>query len=297
MDPGINWSLYHSAISSRKLVESAIPDQHEGKPEIFIPDGVIYGGVLSKSGYKSKYETNFREPFTINYLDEKWTTLSHLRIGRTIKSMRKAYGESLFPISLDAVNEKIISSLLMQHDTFIEVQKEPFLDFSIDIVDPIELESELENLNWSEVYKLRKHLLPKTSEFRHFLIRRLKTLQNFPIKDLEAYKNELNSLNSDFLLKKEALMEEWEKLRIASLIKTGKFVACTTMANEPLKSIGLQLFPAGLSWLDLLVKILASGLIISGSLSTELKTLIPAYRKVKNHPLFFINKLPNSENR
>ena len=127
------------------------------------------------------------------------------------------------------------------------------------------------------------------SDFRDSLIKRVSSLQSKQAIAGDLYRKELESLKRDFEAKKEALVDEWEKIRIASILRTGGAIGAAACS----KSIGLSLFPAEMSWLDWMVRILSAGLIVTASLGPELKSLLPAQRKVRTHPLLFINRTLN----
>ena len=77
--------------------------------------------------------------------------------------------------------------------------------------------------------------------------------------------------------------EAWESLRIGSILKAGGVVGSGT--------IGTIAIPSIVTLPNLLVGLVSLGLVSVGALTTEIQRLIPARRKVREHPLFFLEKL------
>lgn len=284
IDPGVAWTMYGSAISNESLVKAAVPDINLEKPTIHIPSGVIYGMALTVPGYKSKYDVSFAKAAHLPpEYDQSWTALSHLRIARAIKSLRRSFAESALPISLDDVNGDILSTLITT-DTLLRNQigdSEDLaqLSISLDVVDPQVLENILKDMSWQEVLRLRKELFPKIARLRHDLINSMTSLNSRSDLALPKYLEALQILKKDFESKKSILADEWDKLKIVGSLK-----AATAEAGA---NLGLTLLNPATSWIELSMRILGLGLVGAVSVSTELKTLLPAHKKVRSHPLFF----------
>lgn len=284
-DAGANFMLYNSVISDETLISSAVPDLTNEQPAIKIPNGYVSGGGISQGGCKSKYSLDVKPPYVINNANDSWNTLASLRAGRFIKTLRRAHMEGCCPLSLDNVNSNIIEAIASQSAEEVYKKSDYIagMSISLDIVDPVELENALENMSWDDVILIRKELFPKISELRHYIIDQVERLNRCKIYDYGQIREETEKLKYDFLEKQEVLAEAWEKLRIASVMKLGGSIGAG--------NFGLTLLPASSTWGELLIRTVSVGLIAAASLTPELKSLIPAKRKVKNHPLFFINKL------
>ena len=286
IDPGINWTLFHTAITNSQLVKSAKTDKHIGSPK-FQHKGIVLGLAIAQTGYQSKYKLDWKPPANDD-IEDDWTVIGYLRIARMIKSLRRAYGEGANPVSIDAVNQSILTSLSNEilnslGDTSPDLAS---LSISMDVVDPVELESALEDMSWEEVREIRKRILPKVAELRSFLLNKVHWLHNRNSNDIEIYLNELKNLKLDYENKKKELKKTWEQLRIASILKTGGIVGTG--------NIGLSLLPMNISWIDWMMKLIGTGLVGTAVITPELKSLIPARREVKKHPLFFCDYLPPS---
>lgn len=284
VDPGISWVLYNSAISNDELVRAAVPDISNMKPSVLVPNGVLSGLGITMGGHRSKYELDCKPPFHIPNVDNAWSALAYLRLGRAIKFLRLAYGKNISPLVTDEINNHIVAELARRCiPTAAPLANEEALSnlsISLDVIDPQSLESILDDMSWDDVIRLRKEILPKLSQLRIFLMKRVNTL-HLGKKDLEIYRQEMLRTKQEFEAMKESLAEEWEKLRIGALFKFGGVEGATTT--------GLTLLPSFGTWQELAVLIASSGLVAASSLTDEIKGLIPAYRKVKSHPLYFLD--------
>ncbi len=291
VDAGINWSLYHSAISNDELVHAAVPDICNDKPTVVIPSGVVSGCGISVGGYRSKYELECKPSFHIPHVDDAWSVLAHLRIGRAIKFLRLAYGRNISPLASDYVNQRIVTELsrnnLPNVAPCMSAEELADISISLEIAEPQVLESILNDMTWDDVSRLRKEILPKLSELRMFLMKRVSTVNQGGL-DLEPYRQEMLKIRMEFEAMKETLVEEWEKLRIGATLKLGG----TTGAA----ATGFTLLPSFHSWQELAMLIISSGLVATSALSSEIKSLIPAKRRVREHPLYFFDRIGLSAN-
>lgn len=291
IDQGIAWTLYGSAISDASLLAASVPDASISKPSIQIPNGVVYGMGISVTGHKSKYDVSFSPvahlPATI---DPAWSSLGQLRIARAIKGLRRSFAESALPVALDDANQGILEHLLIADSANVGQMKaaDALAQFSIslDVVDPVQLESALQDMSWPEVLKVRKEILPKIAELRKSLFESLTHLKIRSDLTFVEYQDALYALKKDFENKKQNLADEWEKLKIAATLKF-----CGTLGAG-----GLTLLKPASSWIEQALHLGSVGLIGAATLSPELKSLIPAVKKVRTHPLFFTDKLKNINN-
>lgn len=293
-DAGVNFMLYNSAISKKSLVLPAIPDLKNSSPSIAIPDDMLSGGGLSKTGHSSKYELKVNKPYKVENVSPEWGALAYLRLGRSLKYMRRANTIGYAPIAIDEVNHSLCSALTTSNH--FETQRNPNKNNSksinnwhvpIEVVDPFELESALNEMTWNEVLKVRKAILPKTSNYRKYIFKSFRKLPKGKYEPSEI-RNYIEELRQDFESCQDELVREWEKFRIASICKSGGMVGTS--------AIGMSAIPSfSGTWEEIFIRVVGAGLVSVATLTPELKTLIPAYRKVKEHPLFFSTMLPSSE--
>ena len=288
-DAGANFMLYNSAISDKRLVLNAIPDFHDSRPTIAIPDGIITGGGLSQAGYTSKYELKVNNPYQIGKIAREWELLAYLRIGRALKYMRRANNNGYIPVATDEVNHSLCNVLTASQniDDKIISDRSNNNYIPLEIVDPYELEHALNEMSWSEVLKVRKKILPKASNFRKSLFDSFNSLSKKEYAPSEISKY-ISELKRNFQTHQNELANEWEKFRIASVLRTGGVVGASAIGMSAIPSL------SG-TWEEIFIRVVGVGLISIATLTAELKTLIPAKRKVKKHPLFFSTMLPNSK--
>ncbi|NBF05306.1 hypothetical protein GV819_23740 [Pseudomonas sp. Fl5BN2] len=296
LDAGMNYLIWHSAITSASLIEAAAPDRYQqSKPPLGI-SGYMLGGVLSVKNFKSKYEMiETRPPARFSDVDDEWSIFATLRLGRALKFLRLSNALGLTPLAFDLPNQRILNasaefgSLLTQHQSVeVEFSQGPMqLDF--DILEPVEFQSVLKEMSWNEVQKLRKYILPGMNNLRAYLKRSIQLQGKASSLEPDTYQKALVNLNLEFRVAKEKLATEWEKLRIAAICKVGLgAVGGAYLAN----GTGLIATVVGVPWVDTLTKMFGAGLVATSTLSSELQALVPARRIVKQHPLYFTDKLP-----
>lgn len=292
LDPGLNYTLWHSAIAEPLLVNAAVPDRHLSlKPKLGIA-GYMAGMVMAQSGFTSKYEVKEMRPSArLSDADEFWSLYAHLRIGRFLKFIRLAHGLSLVPLAIDAANQNLLSVSAKSLDTTDgnppqPKESFPSLAMHLDIFDPAALASTLDAMSWQDVIDLRNQLQPNLKNLRAEMFKLVRKSRGLDQHDLESYRLQLDKLKNQFDEKKEKVSEAWEKLRIAALTKGGGAASAPTLAEVA----GLVAFTTGAPWIDLLARILSSGLIATAALSGELQNLLPAQRAVKNHALYFVEQ-------
>ncbi|MFA6970187.1 MAG: hypothetical protein WC208_02185 [Gallionella sp.] len=286
VDLGINWTLYNSAISNDELVRAAVPDIGNDKPSISIPSCVLSGREIHGGNQRSKYALDCNSPFQIPHFDEAWSDLAHLRIGRAIKFLRLAYGKNISPLASDHINHHIVTALT-QHSIPCATPSQSDeslanLSISLDVMDPQSLENVLNDMSWDEVIRLRREILPRISNLRIFLMNRVNAIYQGK-RDLEIYRQEMLKTRLEFESMKESLAEEWGKLRIGATFKFGGISGAS--------ATGLTLLPSFNTWQEVTTLIVSSGLIAASSLTDEIKSLIPAHRKVRTHPLYFLDSI------
>ena len=296
LDPGVSHSLWHSAITNKALVEAAAPDRHSQPKPPFGIAGYMRGGVIAQHGYRSKYEiTESRPTVELSEVDEHWTLYAHLRLGRALKFLRLSHALSLVPLALDRPNQEILMAttrIEVASDEQTDMPQAPIRDpgqFDFEIFDTGELTKALDGMSWRDVTRLRREILPGMNALREHIE---KAVRRMNVTDHpNAYAEKFGAMQKEFLVAKEMVAIEWEKLRIASITKFGGVVGLEALADMG----GLVGTVVGVPWADLLVKVFASGLVATAGVSGELKTLIPAKRAVKHHPLYFTDKLQISK--
>lgn len=294
LDAGMNYSLWHSAIANKDLVTAAAPDRFTNpKPTLGI-SGYMRGGTISVGNARSKYEITETKPSVVlENVDEDWTLYAHLRLGRALKFLRQSHALGLSPIALDLPNQQILKAssefdtLIVRNQSETPAVLHNQVNFDFDIFEPEEFNNHLNDMTWSDVQQLRRHVLPGMNGLRTYLRRSIRLKGLASTAGVEAYNKELVKLLSEYRVAKEKLTTDWEKLRVGTVTKIGAGVGAGVGLGAVGASTGLIGTIVGAPWVDLLVTIFASGLIGAGHLTSELQNLIPARRVVKQHPLYF----------
>lgn len=300
LNPGINWALWHSAITDMDLVEAATPDRFGSDKPALDCAGYMSGGAISLNGHLSKYDIKETRPAAmLTDADERWSYYAHLRIGRFLKFVRLSHGLNLIPLASDEPNQNMLMTASGTRDLFMDSENcnqkyvdLPKLVLQMDIFDADELNKILLDMSWTDVIRLRKEILPGVQTLHLDLIKAIKLQRDLNTKDIERYSKNLEIFYKDYQDKREKLAEEWEKLRIGAICKLGGAAAITTVADIS----GLVAIATGAPWVDLLIKVFSTGLLATSTLSDQLSNLIPARKAVKKHSMYFIEKLPKKSN-
>lgn len=280
IDPWLRVHLYETAIADERLVKSAIPDISE-KKQIKIPDGIISGLDIVKSGWKRIPQIRTDKPYKIQGVDDYWNTMAHLRIGRAIKYIRVAQTKNAAPVAFDDSASDILLSLGQL--TFQELTKPDVLAglaISLDVIDPQELEKTLDDLPWEDIIKIRREILPHAANYRAEIIKKAKRIYKSHVVDFSSYREIVDADRSALNDAQEKLQKAWQGLRIVGSLK-----GLATSAGVGAASL---IIPS--NWTGLFAAILTGIAIGGGVVASEIKTVLQARECVIKHPLFVINK-------
>ncbi|QKF81552.1 hypothetical protein [Halarcobacter ebronensis] len=284
IDPGIHWMSHNASLSDYDLIKSASIDASLLKPDIPIPNTIIKGGEIVPSGMKSKYSVEYKESIVLPNVHDDWNTICQLRVGRALKSIRIAQALNASPVAIDNVNSNITLTLMQKNNPFT-FTNDSLMDYSInmEVIDDKKLESILLDASWDDVLKLRKEILPTIGKTKQFLTTRSKKISNTTYTSVEQYLEALKELKTDFSYLQEKELEAWEALRIGSIFKAGGAMGAMTL--------GTLAIPTLTTVPNIFLGLISTGLVATSALTDELKQLIPAKRKVKDNPLFILEKL------
>lgn len=280
IDPWLRVHLYESAIADERLVKSAIPDISENK-QIKIPDGIISGGDIVKSGWKRIPQVRTDKPFKIQGIDDYWNTMAHLRVGRAIKYIRVSQIKNAAPVAVDESSNHILLSIGQL--AFQELTKPDILAglaISMDVIDPQELENVLDSLPWDDVIKIRREILPHIANYRSEIIKKAKRIYKSHVVNLSRYSEIVDADRSTLNDAQEKLRNAWQGLGIVGALKCLAISAGTGAASLIIPS----------DWTGLLATILTGIAIGGGVVASDIKTVLQARECVIKQPLFVINK-------
>lgn len=286
IDPGIHWMTYGASVSNAELINAAAVDATKEKPHVPVPATILSGMGIAPSGMKSKYSVDFKDSANILDVHEDWNWICKLRVGRALKTIRIAQALGASPVSVDAINSSISLSLIHQNTPFTFSESE-IVDYSIDaeVIDNERLEEILSDAPWEDVLKIRKETLPAISKTRKYLLEKTNSISNKNISTVEKYEKEIRELKSTLDNLKEEEVDAWESLRIGAVLKAG---GATGMIG-----VGSYAFPTLVAFPSILISVISGGLVSAASLTPELQKLIPARRKLRDHPLFILEKIQN----
>jgi hypothetical protein len=284
IDPGIHWMCYNASLSNNELVCAASIDASLEKPNLHSKNTILFGTEISQSGMKSKYAVDYKPPVDLTGIHQDWNWIARLRVGRMLKSIRISQALDASPIAVDSINSEICYSLMKQSSPF-SFTDESLMDFAIDtaIVDIEKLESNLLEAPWEDIVKIRKEILPAVSKTKDFLEEKTYRISSRTYSGPEQYIKALNEFKADFNNLKDDESEAWEALRIGSVLKAG--------GSAGVLGLGTIAIPSITSLPVAITALISAGLVSVASLNPELKKLIPARRKLRDHPLYLIEKL------
>ncbi len=268
------------------LAKAAAIDASDIKPEIAVPNTIFIGGEVSPVGQKSRYSIKYKEPVNLPNIHEDWNWICRLRVGRALKSIRQAYVLDAAPVAIDKINSEITFALATKSSTF-SFSKDSLADFAInaEIVDYNKLESNLLNASWADILKIRKEILPHVQRTKQLLFKRTQDLSNNHYYAIEKYLVAIKDLKNEFKNLQEQEAAAWEGLRIGSILKAGGATGSLAFASIAI--------PSTLTLPFVITALISAGLIGAAALTPEMQKLIPARRKTREHPLFFLEKLTN----
>ncbi|EGQ7940981.1 hypothetical protein KY858_004274 [Vibrio vulnificus] len=282
IEPGSYWVAHNSALSKESLVRSAALDATNSKSPFKLPNTLISGGGIAPSGAKSKYEVEYKPGITFDDINDDWLMIANLRVGRALKAMRMAQALGATPIAIDAVNTNISMDFLKSNSSVYK-QHNSIIDFSLEysVIDNDKLEQALEGASWNDVIHIRKQTLPVLVQTKNLLSKKMRNMGRYDNKSPEELLQLITNLQREFLNLKEKESEAWEALRIGSVLKTGGAVGTW--------ALGSSIIPTTMGITESILSLLATGLIASSTMKDELLAIVPAKRKLKEHPLFILD--------
>ena len=283
----LNWHAYNQLASSEAMVRAAIPDYKGSIPELELHnDGKPT--IENVIDAKSIYNTFGVHPCTLDNIEFDWCKLAWSRIARYVKSYQLSYAYNSFPISTDEINISLANKIYAPK-TLRQENEEVFLaqHVSLDVFDGNELLRMLDDMSWNEVIKLRKEILPKAKRLRSYLISEVTKRARSSGGSQAAYQQEMARLMTEFEKRKEDYADEWEKLRILSIFKSGGVVGGGVIAN----GANLIAIPKTLS--EFIIMLTGAGLLAGAALSKELSSYIPKRMRYIKHPLHFTEAVRN----
>ena len=280
INPWFRIHVHEAVISNELLVKSAIPDVFDDKP-VKIPDGVVHGLDIIKSGWERIPQIKIEKPYKIENIEYYWNTMAYLRLGRVTKYIRVAQIKNAAPIAFDESSSNIL--LALGQNAFQDLPKPDSLAnlaIAMDIVNSQDLEKVLWELPWDDVLKIRKEILPKVADYRSAIIKKSKKIYRSHLISFSNYQqileDDLNELNEA----KKSLKKAWQGVGIVSAFKGLATAGAIGSASLIIPN----------DWQTLFATLLAGIAIGSGKITKELKEVLQTRESLIKHPLFIIEK-------
>jgi hypothetical protein len=302
VDPRFNWLSSVQASHDAALVRSALPDYRAGTPAFYRLVGGWYQAppLLSQTGEEPKQHkwihsaNHYEDPD----LDIEWNQVGWVRIGRLLKTLRRATHESAVPIAIDPINRNICLELVPAASRAPASDPYPRLTtgatdlamqaIAMDLVDPFALDDALRDMAWDQVVRLRKEVLPHVSKLRQALLGDVASARLSLTAGVDEYRQALSVRKDEQRRQVDIVREAWRKLGFKTAEVTAG-VAVGAVGRE--LAVGLHALPV--AWVPALVAFAGAflGKMLPGSFENASKA-ISAYRKMRASPLFFFDVLP-----
>jgi hypothetical protein len=285
VDPGVHWTAYMTAISNADLLRAAIPDCRPSMAPIQLLSTCILSGCeLAPHGQRSRYAVDCPPPAALSGVGEGWQSLGQCRLGRCLKFTRVASSAGANPVALDEPNRNLALALTgqMLRPSTVELANSAI---ALDAVDPVALDKALLSMSWNETMALRKEILPAVGRLRGVLIDRVKKVPAVANLDRSLYAKALQDIRADFERARDEVAKKWSELKIGVVSKT--------LGAEAVVILGLSFIPCAPTT-SLIEKIIGGALLGGAAITKEFQALIPARTKLKSHPLYFFDHLPDA---
>jgi len=266
------------AVSNAKMVEAAVPDKSMAAPTMIIPSGIVTPTEINLDWVGHlKVQPRLHtlgNPHSLANVHPQWSAVAWLRLGTIAKFVRKACLNDATPAALDEVSSRILLALATDSSSAVTAVQQQDVAFAWDLLDPHKLEPVLRDLNWNEVLKLRRQLLPTYANIRREIQKRVDRLLPNNAPPITNVRAALAELKREFIQLQEKELEALQSLEIK-----GYFTAAS--------GVPLALSAAGivipLTWAAVATSL--SGL----AASNDLHKWFLAWRRRKKHiynPIF-----------
>jgi hypothetical protein len=285
MDPKYNWITSVAASQDEALVRAALPDYQPGTHAYYRKYGGWYNAAVpSDVNYESMHKWMLGH-FEMPDIDIEWNQVGWVRLGRTLKTLRRAAIESAIPLALDSVNQNIcvaLGSRAYKHPPSASTLATQVI--AMDAVDPLLLDDALEDMSWEEVVRLRKEVLPHVAKLRKLLNDSVIAARKPQNADLEVYSRALAELKEKHKKAANEVREAWHKLKFKTLD-----------AGVPAVSGGLSTLVLPGGWATVLLGL--AGVFIAKmaqGTAADLHKVIVASKTERVSPLLFFDVLPKN---
>lgn len=284
LQPTDTWVAVAALTQKEALLRAAIPDFDRCTPPLYLRQGWYNLTIPSETGCESRYM--WMQAVEMGALPDvgiEWTRTAIGRLGRTIKTIRRASFEGAVPLAIDASSQNVCLALGAQaYDTQPRPADLASLAIALDVVDPGALDAALCDMAWTEVLSIRKEILPSVAKLRGLLQASVRAARRPQNSDLHAYANALQALKSEYVKASNDLQEAWRRIgfRTVEAAATGlPSVGLLALAPSPTWAAALMGFGLG---------VLAKTI---GGAPADIRAMVKASNALKASPLFAFHNL------
>lgn len=285
IDPKYDWLASVAASHDKSLVRAALPDYEPGTDAYYRKQGGWYNAMVpSDVNYESRYKWMLdASHHEMPGVEIEWNQVGWVRLGRALKSLRRAGIESALPLALDAVNQNICLTLGAR--AYRQVPSASDLAthaIAIDTVDPALLDDALADMSWDDVVRLRKEVLPEVGKLRRLLEDSVIAARKPQNADLDTYSRALADIKEKHKRAGDEVRATWNRLKFK-----------TVDAGVAAASGGLStLAPPG-GWSALMLGIAGAFVAkMASGTAADVQAIMAAARAKRVSPLLFFDVLP-----
>lgn len=279
-----NWVAAVAALKTESLVRAALPDHNPGSPPTMLNSNSGYNVIVpSRTGYESKYHwlTQLDAQAALP-VDELWRRVAMGRLGRAMKVVRRASADGAIPLALDPTNQNICLALGAQ--AYGDLPTPQYLSsaaVALDTVDPVALDAALDTMDWADVLRVRKEILPSVSKLRGLLVASVRAAARPQNSGIEPYLAALGQLKEDYRRAEDDARSAWTKVGFRVL-----------EASAAAGLTGLTAIAPSATWATVFTSIAIATVVKAiGGTGADVHTILRAGKKQKASPLFAFDGL------
>lgn len=246
------WVSAAAALKKEALVRAALPDHSPDVEAAAVLNSNIGGNmvVVGTTTHASRYlwltEVDAQPVIP---LDELWRRVAMGRLSRVMKTIARAIRIGAVPLAADATNNNICLALGAQ--AYGELPTPGQLAsaaIALDTVDPLALNTALDTMSWSEVFRARKEILPAVAKLRGMLVDSVRMANKPQNASIDPYLAALKQMKDGYQRAEADVSAAWRKIGIRTLEAVAGAVPAglAVVATNPLWVVPLAVVAGGL---------------------------------------------------
>jgi hypothetical protein len=215
------WVSAAAALKKDSLVRAALPDHHANVEPATVLNSNIGGNMVvpSRAGYDSEYVWLTKvDAQPVVEVHELWRRVAMGRLGRAMKAIQRANRIGAVPLAADATNSGIC--LALGAEAYAEIPTPAQLAstaVALDAVDPVALDAALGAMSWSEVFRVRKEVLPAVVKLRGQLIDSVKVANRPQNASIDSYRLAIKEMRDRYQRAESDVSAAWRKVGIKTI--------------------------------------------------------------------------------